>query len=286
MSTILDSLQKSSEQRNDSKSSIDNFNFAQKSNDSKNNSLKIILLFAVVIAAYLAYDFWQNNNNDDRDANTNNAPKTIAQQDKNPAKKIKPKKAKPNNNEVKEELLRREAEKNAVAEIVLGPAPKNQKPEPVVRNGVAVKPEENKSPTKSSNSSRPVLTAEQDKKRSLKERLSNPAIRPKIDRKITKPNTKQHKQQVAKKPKQTKPGVRKQKYLYVYQLPFSIRKDIPKFKLNVHIFDENPKNRMAIINGEKFVIDDMIEEHALVKDIIPEGVVLEIEGTQFIIPKL
>ncbi|VAW42110.1 hypothetical protein MNBD_GAMMA01-2250, partial [hydrothermal vent metagenome] len=87
---------------------------------------------------------------------------------------------------------------------------------------------------------------------------------------------------------ETKPAhlVKQQKHLLIYQLPFSIRKDIPKFKLNIHIYDENPQNRLVVINGVKFVINDMIEEQVLVKDIIAEGILLEFNGQEFLVPKL
>ena len=76
-----------------------------------------------------------------------------------------------------------------------------------------------------------------------------------------------------------------QKYPYVYQLPFSLRKDIPKLNLNIHVYDKDPDNRIAIINGVRFAIEDMIDDIVLVKDIIPEGVILEFNNRVFLIPK-
>jgi hypothetical protein len=79
--------------------------------------------------------------------------------------------------------------------------------------------------------------------------------------------------------------VQEQQYQYVHQLPFSIRKDLPKFKLNVHIFDKDPENRVAIINGVRFYIDDMIEETVLLKDIVQQGVLLDFNGEEFLVPR-
>ena len=77
----------------------------------------------------------------------------------------------------------------------------------------------------------------------------------------------------------------KQTYLLVHQLPFATRKQLPDLKINVHIFDPVPENRMAVINGESFKVGDSIEDLAIIKDITPEGVVVEVAGTVFMIPK-
>ena len=61
---------------------------------------------------------------------------------------------------------------------------------------------------------------------------------------------------------------------------------MPKIKLNIHVYDENPKNRIVVINGVRFAIGDLIEETVLVKDIVRSGVVLEMEDKEFLVPKL
>ena len=77
----------------------------------------------------------------------------------------------------------------------------------------------------------------------------------------------------------------KQDYLLVHQLPFAIRQQIPTLKVNVHVYDPNPENRLVIINGISFNIGDSIEEVATIKEITSEGVVVDISGTVFLIPK-
>ncbi len=78
--------------------------------------------------------------------------------------------------------------------------------------------------------------------------------------------------------------ISKQDYLLIYQLPFSIRKDLPQIKLNIHVFDESPENRLVIINGTKFIIDDMIDDQVLIKDIVKTGVLLEFNNHEFLVP--
>jgi hypothetical protein len=77
----------------------------------------------------------------------------------------------------------------------------------------------------------------------------------------------------------------KQDYLLVHQIDFEIRKNIPPIKLNIHIFDPDPENRMVILNGIKYATGDIIEELVTVGEINQEGVVLEFEGIKFLIPK-
>jgi general secretion pathway protein B len=77
----------------------------------------------------------------------------------------------------------------------------------------------------------------------------------------------------------------KQDYLLIHQLDFAIRKNIPPVKISIHIYDPDPENRMLMINGEKFAIGDSIEGLVTVRDIVPEGVVLEFENIRFLLPK-
>lgn len=77
----------------------------------------------------------------------------------------------------------------------------------------------------------------------------------------------------------------KQDYLLVHQIDFEIRKNIPPIKLNVHIYDPEPENRMVILNGVKYATGESIEDIVTVELINKEGVVLAFEGTKFLIPK-
>ena len=111
MSTILDSLQKSSEQRDDNKQTIDGFSFADKNNNSKKNSLLIVVFFTVIITAYLAYDYWQSSLSDDPEiavVTNQTSKKAMDKQDAkpavNPVAKQKTKIDKPNNQDVKQKI--------------------------------------------------------------------------------------------------------------------------------------------------------------------------------------
>ncbi len=91
--------------------------------------------------------------------------------------------------------------------------------------------------------------------------------------------------QIAKQNRKDLEPALKQDYLLVHQIDFEIRKNIPPIKLNIHIFDPDPENRMVILNGIKYATGDIIEELVTVGEINQEGVVLEFEGIKFLIPK-
>ena len=77
----------------------------------------------------------------------------------------------------------------------------------------------------------------------------------------------------------------KQDYLLLHQIDFTIRKNIPKIKINIHIYDPEPENRMVLINGERYNIGDQIEAVLTIIDIVQEGIVVSFENLEFLIPK-
>lgn len=85
-------------------------------------------------------------------------------------------------------------------------------------------------------------------------------------------------------PKRTQPEL-KQDHLYLHQLSFAVRKNIPDVKISIHIYDPDPEKRMLMINGEKIAIGDSIDGLLTVEDIVPEGVVLTYENIRFLLPK-
>lgn len=87
------------------------------------------------------------------------------------------------------------------------------------------------------------------------------------------------------KSKNSKEPQLKQDYLLVHQIPFEIRKNIPPIKLSIHIYDPEPENRMVLMNGVKLGVGDVIEELVEIKDITKEGVVLKFESVEFLVPK-
>jgi len=90
---------------------------------------------------------------------------------------------------------------------------------------------------------------------------------------------------MAKQDRQDLEPSMKQEYLLIHQIDFELRKNIPPVKLNVHIYDPEPENRMVILNGVKYNTGDIIEDLVSVEEINQEGVVLKFENINFLIPK-
>ena len=264
MSTILDSLKKSSDKRDDNnKNSIDNFSFSGGSSNRK-SKFPVVFILLLITAAILYFGYLYLYNDEKTDKISDAQPALVN------SSKIKPvssdinlssdslvenqKQDKPNSKDVKQRIKeikeRREQQalENGSSPVVAETSNKN--------TGSIVKDETN-------NGSSEIKKNEED--------LKAPEIS------LTMPDEKQAATQPVEKIEQ--------KYPYVYQLPFNLRKDIPKLKLNIHVYDKDPDNRIAIINGVRFAIEDMIDDIVLVKDIIPEGVILEFNNKVFLIPK-
>lgn len=71
----------------------------------------------------------------------------------------------------------------------------------------------------------------------------------------------------------------------LFELPYAIRKDLPKLTLSVHIYDPIVENRMAILNGLSVHVGDTFEELLTIKNITQEGIVLSTQNRDFIILK-
>lgn len=130
----------------------------------------------------------------------------------------------------------------------------------------------------------------------IKDRGEKPAAKTKPDSVATTGPTSRPKPKTDEQPKTVKPVTEtkpdksldpklKQDHLLVHQIPFEIRKNIPPIKLNIHIYDPEPENRMVLLNGVKYAVGDLIEEVVEVKDITQEGVLLKFESVEFLVPK-
>jgi len=249
MSSILDSLKKSDQNR--SKKNKHSFNSFSFSNDSQRSNLKKWIIWTVIIillAATLIWSWQQGMFEGLFDAEE--APVSA---------KV---------------LLESKKETIGVENL---PAPDNELIKQKLKRGqVAEQPKEEPN-------TKPAETKAEAK---IRELLSG-------ENSTAKPTTTQEKQTLVEAKSETgqteqtkeKQTISKQDYIYVHQLPFSVRKILPPIKVNVHIYDPEPKNRLAIINGIRFVVGDVIEEMLLVQDITPEGIVFELNGTQFLVPK-
>jgi general secretion pathway protein B len=69
-----------------------------------------------------------------------------------------------------------------------------------------------------------------------------------------------------------------------YELPFSVRKDLPPLRLNMHVYAADATQRFVILNNSRMAEGDSQDDLAL-REIRPDGVVLEFRGQRFFYPR-
>lgn len=55
--------------------------------------------------------------------------------------------------------------------------------------------------------------------------------------------------------------------------------------LDIHVFGETPADRFVFINMNKYRENSKLVEGPTVREITPDGVVLEYQGTTFLLPR-
>jgi hypothetical protein len=264
MSTILDSLKKSSDQRDDSNNnSLDNFNFGRGYKSKGPNLLFVILLLIIVtgVIGYFGYQFLYSDEQQTPidDSQVTSGSQTVAEERLTPVAQAENSNRieKPNNKNVKQRIQtiksNRQSEKEKLKKL------NNQLPREAAANSQAEK-----------------IGQEKNKLEKTEQQSTPTKVKKEPMIKLTMPD--ENNPQVVT-------TVKKQDYMYLYQLPFSVRKDIPKISLNIHVYDKDPDNRIAIINGVKISVGDLIENEILLKGIIQDGIVLEFNGNEFLVPK-
>ena len=70
-----------------------------------------------------------------------------------------------------------------------------------------------------------------------------------------------------------------------WQLPDSIRADVPEITYTVLVYDKNPAERFVLINGERLAEGDSYQPGLVVKEIRREGVVFSFRLYQFLVER-
>ena len=60
---------------------------------------------------------------------------------------------------------------------------------------------------------------------------------------------------------------------------------LPDMHLDIHVFSSQPADRFVFINMSKYKERATLAEGPLVKEITPEGVILEFQGSSFLLPR-
>ncbi|MHB8678153.1 MAG: general secretion pathway protein GspB, partial [Rudaea sp.] len=70
-----------------------------------------------------------------------------------------------------------------------------------------------------------------------------------------------------------------------YDLPFATRKALPQLTLSMHVYTADPKQRFVILDGTRMAEGDTTSDSITVREIRPDGVVLEFQGQRFFFPR-
>jgi general secretion pathway protein B len=69
-----------------------------------------------------------------------------------------------------------------------------------------------------------------------------------------------------------------------YELPFSVRKDLPPIKLSMHVYAADPRQRFVVLNDSRMSQGDSQDDLTL-REIRPDGVVIDFHGQRFFYPR-
>lgn len=68
-------------------------------------------------------------------------------------------------------------------------------------------------------------------------------------------------------------------------LPLAFQQSLPALHLDVHSYSQNPAERFVVINMQRYHKGDTLKEGPKVTAIVPDGVILEYQGQQFLLPR-
>lgn len=70
-----------------------------------------------------------------------------------------------------------------------------------------------------------------------------------------------------------------------YDLPFATRKALPQLRMSMHVYTADPKQRFVILDGARMVEGDSTPDNVALREIRPDGVILEFQGQRFFFPR-
>lgn len=71
----------------------------------------------------------------------------------------------------------------------------------------------------------------------------------------------------------------------VWELPYATRKDLPDLHLTMHVYADDPAERFVVIGGERHTEGDDLGDNVILREIRPDGLVLDLNGKRFLYPR-
>ena len=69
------------------------------------------------------------------------------------------------------------------------------------------------------------------------------------------------------------------------ELPFSVRKSLPELRLSMHVYMADPSRRFVVLNDSRLTEGEKTNDEIFVREIRPDGVVLEFQNQRFFYPR-
>jgi hypothetical protein len=81
------------------------------------------------------------------------------------------------------------------------------------------------------------------------------------------------------------PAVVKNDVPFYYELPFNVRKALPPLRLNMHVYAATAAQRFVILNDLRLAEGDKTADEVTLREVRPDGAVLEFQGQRFFYPR-
>ncbi len=72
-------------------------------------------------------------------------------------------------------------------------------------------------------------------------------------------------------------------YVKAWELPLSVRRELPELSLSIHVFSAQEEGRFVLINGERYVPGDSLGSGAQLVDIRREGAIVDFREHRFLL---
>ena len=71
--------------------------------------------------------------------------------------------------------------------------------------------------------------------------------------------------------------------LTIYEIPRDIRASLPELKISLQVYDVNPENRFAVVNGQRYTQGAELASGLILSEIRQRGVVFTYRDYRFIV---
>lgn len=75
----------------------------------------------------------------------------------------------------------------------------------------------------------------------------------------------------------------RREFIRQWELPASVRDELPEFNVMAHIYSDNPENRFVLMNGRRYVEGDSLGQGATLAEIRREGAVVDFREYRFLL---